>query len=244
MPARARPGLRAGVRACALALACAAPRAGAGAPGWQGDLGASHVRTQASAPGAAPRNAVLPYAWGDLGPLFVRDDTFGAKLLPLGWGALELAGRLSTEGRDGDGPGLAHRRDPRPLGLGTFQETPWGGVFLDAFHDTVSHGTLLEASYAAEFALGPVTLYPQAGATRRSARYVSHLYGATGTAADGARASTVPVLALSAEWRVAGPWVVVAHAQREAFDAALRDSPRVATRGRSSALLAVVRRFP
>jgi outer membrane protein len=183
---------------------------------------------------------VLPYAYGDLGRLFVRDDTFGVKLVPVGWGALEVVARVSTEGSDGDGPGLAHRSNPRPVGLGTFQETPWGGIFIDAFVDTNSGGTLLEASYAAELALGPATLYPQAGVTRRSARYVAHLYG---VAAYAPGASTTPVLQLSGELPLAGAWVLLAHAQYEPFDRAVRDSPRVDTRSRASALIALAWRF-
>ena len=130
---------------------------------WSGDLGLGVERTQASAPGASARTWALPYAYGDLGRLFVREDTFGAKLVPVGWGALEVVGRVSTEGSDGDGPRLAHRRNPRPFGFGTFQETPWGGVFFDAFADTVSGGTLLEMSYAAELPLGACDAVPAGG---------------------------------------------------------------------------------
>jgi len=205
-------------------------------PHYVGDLGVGVERTQASAPGASARTWALPYAYGDLGSLFVREDTFGAKLLPAGWGALEVVGRVSTEGTDADGPGLAHRTNPRPVGLGTFQETPWGGVFVDAFVDTVSGGTLLEASYAAEVPVGPVTLYPQAGVTRRSARYDAHLY-------DVHAASTTPVLQLSGELPLDDTWVVLAHVQYEPFDAAVRASPRVDARSRTSALVAIAWRF-
>lgn len=221
--------------ALALGLAAAAARADAGLQGV-GDLGLGVQRTQASAPGARARTFALPYAYGDLGRLFVREDTFGAKLVPVGWGALELAGRASTEGTDGDGPGLAHRTNPRPVGLGTFQETPWGGVFADVFVDTVSGGTLLEASYAAEVPVGPLTLYPQAGVTRRSARYEAHLF-------DVRAASTTPVLQLSGELPVAGAWVALAHVQWEPLSAAVRASPRVAARSRASALVALAWRF-
>jgi outer membrane protein len=193
---------------------------------WSGDLGLGVERTQASAPGASARTWLLPYAYGEFGRLFV----------PVGWGALEVVGRVSTEGTDADGPGQAHRSNPRPVGLGTFQETPWGGVFVDAFIDTNSGGTLLEASYAAELSLGPLTLYPQAGVTHRSARYVNHLY-------DVSRASTTPVLQLSGELPVAGAWVVLAHAQWEPFDHALRESPRVARSSRASYLLALAWHF-
>jgi outer membrane protein len=219
----------------ALLLAATLARADDGLH-YVGDLGLGVQRTQASAPGASARTFALPYAYGDLGRLFVREDTFGARLVPVGWGALELVGRVSTEGTDGDGPGLAHRTNPRPLGLGTFQETPWGGVFADAFVDTVSGGTLLEASYAAELPLGPLTLYPQAGLTRRSARYDAHLY-------DVHAASTTPVLQLSGELPFAQTWVVLAHVQWEPFADAVRASPRVAARSRASALLALAWRF-
>jgi len=234
------------MRSCGVALAALVSAAGAhaqvaDATHWSGDLGVSVERTQASAPGASARTWVLPYAYGDLGRLFVREDTFGVKLVPVGWGALELVARVSTEGSDGDGPQLAHRSNPRPVGLGTFQETPWGGIFIDAFVDTNSGGTLLEASYAAELALGPATLYPQVGVTHRSARYVAHLYGVTPTYAPGA--STTPVLQLSGELPLVGAWVLLAHAQYEPFDRAVRDSPRVDTRSRTSALIALAWRF-
>ena len=191
---------------------------------------------RADAPGASVRTIALPYAYGDLGRLFVREDTFGAKLVPVGWGALELVGRISTEGTDGDGPGLAHRTNPRPVGLGTFQETPWGGVFADAFVDTVSGGTLLEASYAAELPVGAATLYPQVGLSRRSARYDAHLF-------DVRAVSTTPVLQLSGELPLARTWVALAHVQWEPLTAAVRASPRVAARSRASALLALAWRF-
>ena len=219
----------------AACLAAAHVRAEDGAR-FVGDLGLGVQRTQASAPGAPVRTFALPYAYGDLGRLFVREDTFGVKLLPVGWGALELVGRVSTEGSDGDGPGLAHRANPRPLGLGTFQETPWGGVFADAFVDTVSGGTLLEASWAVAVPAGPATLYPQAGLTRRSARYDAHLH-------DVHAASTTPVLQLSGELPLADTWVGLAHVQWEPFDAAVRAGSRVAARSRMSALLALAWRF-
>ena len=203
---------------------------------YVGDLGLGVERTQASAPGASARTWALPYAYGDYGNLFVREDTFGVKTVPIGWGALEIVGRVSTEGTDADGPGFAHRTNPRPLGLGTFQETPWGGVFVDAFVDTVSGGTLLEASYAAELPVGPLTLYPQAGVTRRSARYDAHLY-------DVHAASTTPVLQLSSELPFADTWVLLAHVQWEPFDDAVRASPRVDARSRTSALVALAWRF-
>ena len=232
-------------------LACQ-PAHGVAADAWalNGDIGLGAVTVQGPAPGQGDRTRAIPYVYADLGPLFAREDTVGVKLLPVGWGSLEVAARISSEGADSAGPGLASRRNPRPVGLGTFQETPWGGVFLDAFEDTVSGGNLLEASYAAEVDLGRVTLYPQAGVIRRSARYVDHLYGvsaaesqATGQHAYAAGASTVPLLALSAELTLAPRWVVVGNLQLEAFDRAIGDSPRVGKSSQTAWLVALARRF-
>ena len=72
----------AGVLLAACAAAAAA-RADDGAH-FVGDLGLGVQRTQASAPGASARSFALPYAYGDLGRLFVREDTFGVKLVPSG----------------------------------------------------------------------------------------------------------------------------------------------------------------
>lgn len=217
---------------------------------WSGDIGIGVERTRASAPGASARTWVLPYAYGDIGRAFVREDTLGVRLVSVGWGAMELAARVSMEGSDGDSPRWAHRSNPRPVGLGTFQETSWGGFFFDAFVDTNSGGTLLETSYAAAVAFGPMTFYPQAGLTHRSARYVAHLYGVSAAEAQTARettyapgASTTPLLQLSVELPLAETLVALAHAQVEPFDRALRDSPRVDTRSRASALVALAWRF-
>jgi outer membrane protein len=240
--------------AAALALALLAAGARAQAAPWparlSGDLGLSAGRTQALAPGARARTWALPYAYADFGRLFVREDTFGVRLVPLGWGALELAGRLSTEGEDSAGGGFPRRPNPRPVGLGTFQETPWGGVFADAFVDTVSGGTRLEASYAAALDVGPATIYPQAGVARLDARYGRHLYAvdaaqalAAGTRAYAPGPSAVPMAALSGEWRLAPHWVLVGHAQRQWFGRAIADSPRVGARAQTTALLALARRF-
>ena len=237
-----------------LAIAALASTAHAQAAPWpdrlSGDLGVSVGRTQSLAPGARARTWALPYAYADFGRLFVREDTFGVRLVPVGWGAIELVGRVSTEGEDDSGAGVARRSNPRPVGLGTFQETPWGGVFADAFVDTVSGGTRLELSYAAEVGAGALTFYPQAGVSRLDARYARHLYGvdaaealAAGTRAYAPGSSLAPMAALSGEWALAPHWVLVGHAQREWFGRAISDSPRVGARAQTTAFVALAYRF-
>ncbi len=164
----------------------------------------------------------------------------------MGWGSLEIAGRISTKGSDNAGPRLLNSSNPRPAGIGTFQETSWGGIFLNAFVDTVSRGMLLEASYAAELAVKPVTVYPQVGLGCRSSRYTNHLYGVSvANAAAAALPAYVPgtsivsMIGLSGELPISSRWVIVSHVQREAFDRAINASPRVDRSSRISALIAL-----
>jgi outer membrane protein len=218
-----------------------------------GDVGAAAYVTTSPVRGVGTSSLALPYAYADDGRFFARVDTFGVRTLSLGYGYLELALRVSLEGYRADDAGLrgiANRGNPLPLGIGTFQETPFGGIFLNAFHDTVSGGSLLEASYVAELGLGAWTLYPQLGVERRSARYASHLYGVTpteaaasGYAAYAPGASTAPVLGLGADLPLGGAWVLSLQWRRKWLDAAVRNSPLVNSRVQDTGFLALAYRF-
>ena len=110
---------------------------------------------------------------------------------------------------------------------------------------------MLEASYAAELPLGRWTLYPQIGVERRSARYVSHLYGVTpveaaasGYAAYAPGASTTPVLGLAAEVPLgSSAWLLSLQWRRKWFDGAVRDSPLVDRRTQDTGFVALAYRF-
>ena len=218
-----------------------------------GDLGAAAYVTRSVVRGKDATTVALPYAYLDKGRFFARVDTLGIKTVPLGNGYLELAGRLSFEGFKADVPALAgigNRSNPVPLGLGTYQETPVGAFFLNAFHDTTSRGALLEASYATELRWGRNVLYPQLGLERRSARYVNHLYGvssaeaiASGFAAYAPGASVSPVLGLAVQVPVSGPWALNLQWRRKWLDSAVRDSPLVSARMQDSGFMALTATF-
>ncbi|MCJ0763752.1 MipA/OmpV family protein [Variovorax terrae] len=218
-----------------------------------GDVGGAAYITPSPVRGVSDTAIALPYAYADWGRFFARVDTLGVKTLPLGYGYLELAARISFEGYRADAAslrGISDRRNPLPIGIGTYQETPLGGFFLNAFYDTASRGALLEASYAAELPAGRWTFYPQIGVERRSARYVSHLYGVTsaesaasGYAAYAPGASTTPVLGLAAEVPLGGPWLLSLQWRRKWFDAAVRNSPLVNSRMQDTGLIALAYRF-
>ena len=51
-----------------------------------------------------------------------------------------------------------------PIGLGTLQKTPYGGIFLNAFHDVgKSGGQLYEAIWVGKWPLGRVTVIHRIG---------------------------------------------------------------------------------
>ncbi len=147
----------------------------------EGDVGAGAYYTRSIVRGKTERASVLPYGYFDYGRMFARIDTMGVKTIKLGYGYLEVAGRVSLDGFKADAAnlrGLTDRSNSIPLGIGTFQVTPVGAFFVNAFHDVnKSQGSLFEAIYAAEVATPRATLYPQIGAEYLSKKYTGYYYG-------------------------------------------------------------------
>ncbi len=233
----------------AMAL-CATAAWSQAAPKLEGDIGRAAYRTPPVARTADRSTVVLPYVYADYGAFYGRVDTFGYKATPLGKGHLELAARVSVEGyRPGDAA-FGKRATPVPIGLGTFQETPYGAFFAYGFHDATSGGTLLDLSYAAEFSVGPLHVYPLAGIERRSARYVDHLYGVNaaealraGVAAYSPGASTTPSAGIALDYPVAERLKLTAQVRRRWLDRSITASPLVDAKAQTSGLVAIARSF-
>lgn len=203
-----------------------------------GDVGAAAYGTQNVIRGKSNEVVALPYLFADYGRFFARVDTFGVKTLPVGNGYLELVARVSQDGwRANIAPlgGLTDRKTALPIGVGTFQQTPYGAFIVNAFADAgSSRGNLLEATYLAEIKLGSLTLYPQLGLERRSAKYANYFYGVTpaeslasGYAAYNAGASITPVLSLAADYSLTENWIVNMQLRRKWLDSAVTNSPLV-----------------
>lgn len=215
-----------------------------------GDIGGGVYRMDRNGLDRSSRTTVLPYAYADYGRFFARVDTFGVKTARMGYGYLELAGRVNLEGFDAQG-GLQRRSDPIPLGLGTFQETPIGAFFLNVFHDfNKSHGTLAEAIYAAQLDVGPVSFYPQVGVEYRDSRYNDYFYGVSGQEASSsglpayrAGSSTSPLLGLVADMPISGNWRLNLTLRRKWLDNAISDSPIIRRKTDDLAILALTYRF-
>lgn len=215
-----------------------------------GDVGAAVYRTPAITHTTDHNAALLPYVYADYGPLYARINTVGYKAMPLGAGHLEVAARISFEGYAAAQAGIQDRANPLPIGVGTFQKTPYGAFFAYGFHDPKSGGNLVDLMYAARFSVGAVTFYPQLGAERRSAQYVQHLYGmssaearVSGVSAYAARSSITPNVGLTAEYALTPQYSVSYQLRKRWLDNAITDSPLVHAQSQTTTFVALTRSF-
>ena len=220
---------------------------------FKGDVGLAVYRTPPITRTTGDANVLFPYAFAEYGKFFARVDTFGLKLLPMGTGNLELSARVSFEGYKPVGyTGIQNRSTPLPVGLSTYQETPYGAFFVHGFYDENSGGTLLDASYAAEFKLGSITVYPQLGFERRSAPYVRHLYGVSPqeNAASGFIVavynpgnSISPNLGFAIEYPLLNNYSLTLQVRKKWLDNSITDSPLVTSKSQVSSFLSLTRSF-
>ena len=203
-----------------------------------GDVGAAAYSTQSVIRSKGNETTFLPYLFADYGRFFARVDTFGFKAVPVGNGYLEIIGRISQDGWRANTAalsGLKDRKTPLPVGVGTFQQTPYGAFVVNAFVDAgASKGSLLEATYMAEIKLGSLSLYPMLGVERRSAKYANYLYGVTpaeslasGYAVYNAGSTVTPVVGLAADYLMTENWVVNMQLRRKWLDSSVTNSPLV-----------------
>jgi MipA family protein len=215
-----------------------------------GDVGVANYRTPAITRSNQKNNMVLPYVYADYGNWYARVDTFGYKIAPIGAGHLEIATRISFEDFQPTNAGVDRRSKPKLLGIGTFQETPYGAFFLYAFRDTTSGGMLLDATYAAEFVFADWHFYPQFGVEQRDQKYVEKLYGVdaieaqrSGLAAYSPKSSTSPNIAMAAEYPFADHLKLSVQLRKRYLDKAIQDSPLVNAKQQTSGFVAVTKTF-
>ena len=147
-----------------------------------GDVGLAGYTSQLNIKSNSSSSTVLPYVFADFNRLSLRIDTLGLKTVKMGYGYLELSGRINLDSykiNAINNQQSVSKNMPLPLGLGTFQETPVGAFQINFFHDYgKSKGDLQELIYFAEFKLGSyVTIYPQLGVERASSNYANYYYG-------------------------------------------------------------------
>jgi outer membrane protein len=202
----------------------------------QGDLGLGVFAKQSHVVGREDRTSLLPFGYATWGRLFWRVDTLGVETWRFGQGALELVGRIDQENStnaQGDFSGLFKRENAIPMGIGTFQRTPWGGLFAHVYQDVgASRGQTAEVRYAARLDAASLVLYPQVGLEWRSASFNQTYYGMApgnnqGLPAYDSGASVNPVLAVAGEWPITGAWMLNAQVRRKWLAASVANSPKL-----------------
>lgn len=221
----------------------------------EGDMGLFANVSSIPIRGANNSASLLPYAYFDYGRAFTRIDTFGVKTLPIGYGHLELVGKIKFDGyqtaNNAELNGINDRQNSAPVGIGTFQMTPLGGLFLYALYDANrSHGNIYEAVYAAKFPLGKIAIYPQIGIEHYSSAYTRYYYGvsaaesvASGYAAYTPEAVTNRSFKIMFEAPLGDGWIANFYLQRKWLDSAITHSPLVNKQFEDNGFAALVYRF-
>lgn len=237
-----------------LMLALAGPvlaDAGAEPARVDGDIGLGVFSRQAILRGDTNDASVLPYVFATWGRAFGRIDTFGVKTLAAGYGHVEISTRVMQDGfaPNAATAGVAERKASRPLGLSTFQVTPWGAVSLVALRDLGdSDGVIVDANWTGKVRVASwLTLYPQGGAEHLSARYVDYRYGVR--AGEGgftpyrAGSALNPYLAIYTETPLSTRLTLQMSWRQKWLGGAIADSPLVTESRRWNGYAAVAYRF-
>jgi outer membrane protein len=136
--------------------------------------------------------------------------------------------------------------------VGTYQETPIGAVFANAYHDFgKSKGTLYELLYFAEVeTLQKIVVYPQVGIERQSSQYANYYYGIspgesnlTGYAAYVAPATTNLMAGLMIEIPVVDNWYVNVYGKRKWMGGGINNSPVMNRSFQDNIFMALAYRF-
>jgi outer membrane protein len=220
-----------------------------------GDIGAAvytsnlHIGTEGS------QSLVLPYAFFDYQRFFARIDEVGIKTFKMGYGYFEVIGKINLDTykvKSSINGSSINRSDPIPLGLGTFQETPIGGFFVNAYHDFgKSKGALYEFLYFAEIeTYKKVVLYPQIGVERQSSQYANYYYGInpgestlTGYAAYTAPATNNLLAGLMVEIPVVDNWYINVYGKRKWMGGGINNSPVMNRSFQDNIFMALAYRF-
>jgi len=220
-----------------------------------GDIGAAVYTSNLHIGTEGTQSLVLPYAFFDYQRFFVRIDEVGIKTFKMGYGYLEVIGKINLDTYKVKSPfnGTSiNRSDPIPLGLGTFQETPIGGFFVNAYHDFgKSKGALYELLYFAELeTYKKIVIYPQVGVERQSSQYANYYYGInsgesqlTGYNAYSATATNNLLAGVMVEIPVVDNWYVNIYGKRKWMGNGINNSPVMNRSFQDNVFLALAYRF-
>ena len=220
-----------------------------------GDIGAAVYTSNLHIGTEGTQSIVMPYAFFDYQRFFVRIDEVGIKTFKMGYGYFEVVGKINLDSYKVKSPingNSINRSDPIPLGLGTFQETPIGGFFVNAYHDFgKSKGALYEFLYFAEIeTYKKVVVYPQIGLERQSSQYANYYYGInpgesslTGYNAYSTPATNNVLAGLLVEIPVVDNWYVNIYGKRKWMGGGINNSPVMGRSFQDNIFAALAYRF-
>lgn len=220
-----------------------------------GDIGGAIYTSNLHIGTEGTQSLVLPYAFFDYQRFFTRIDQVGIKTFKMGYGYLELAGKVSLDNykvKSSINGNSINRSDPIPLGIGTFQETPIGGFFANAYHDFgKSKGAFYELSYFGELeTFKKIVIYPQIGIERQSTQYANYYYGInsgeaalTGYTTYSASATNNLFAGLMVEVPVLDQWYVNVYAKRKWMGNGINNSPVMNRSFQDNIFMALAYRF-
>lgn len=220
-----------------------------------GDIGVAVYTSNLHIGTEGTQSLVLPYAFFDYQRFFARIDEVGIKTFKMGYGYFEVIGKINLDTykvKSSINGNSINRSDPIPLGLGTFQETPIGGFFVNAYHDFgKSKGALYELLYFAEIeTYKKIVIYPQVGVERQSSQYANYYYGispgestATGYATYSAPATNNLLAGLMIEIPVVDNWYVNVYGKRKWMGSGINNSPVMNRSFQDNLFMALAYRF-
>ena len=220
-----------------------------------GDIGAAVYSSNLHIGSQGAQSLSLPYAFFDYQRFFVRVDEVGIKTFKMGYGYLEVIGKINLDDYRVKSPingNSINRSDPIPLGVGTFQETPFGAIFANAYHDFgKSKGALYELLYFAQLeAYKNIVVYPQVGIERQSSQYANYYYGInsaesslTGYNAYAASATNNLIAGMMIEIPVVDNWYVNIYGKRKWMGGGINNSPVINRSFQDNLFMALAYRF-
>ena len=220
-----------------------------------GDVGAAIYTSNLNIGTEGTQSLALPYAFLDYERFFVRIDEVGIKTFKLGYGYLEVIGKVNLDSYKIKSPynnNSINNSDPIPLGFGTLQETPVGSIFLNAYHDFgKSKGALYELLYFAELeTVKKIILYPQLGIERQSSQFANYYYGLNQGQASSLGYSTYTASATNnllagvlVEVPIVDNWYLNIYAKRKWMGSGINNSPVMNKSFQDNVFAAIAYRF-
>jgi outer membrane protein len=220
-----------------------------------GDVGVAVYSSNLNIGSYGTQSMILPYGFFDYKRFAMRIDQLAFKTAPIGYGFLEIVGKVDPDSykvKSTINAQTINKGYQVPIGLGTFQDTPIGAFFLNAYHDFgQSKGNLFELNYFGEIELvSKLVLYPQLGIERQSSSLANYYYSITpeqsqitGYKTYNASASNNPIAGFLLEIPVVDNWYINVYGKRKWLGSGVNNSPVLTRSFQDSMFMALAYRF-